>query len=287
MSHEPEGHTRTDQGSYTELAPEWAETSWFRFPRDFIRDQRLSWESRAVAAWMASHDPSFRFDVAYVVKAGPSGRDKVRRIMNELETAGYLVRRRTRNGDGSFGPIIYCLHPEPQSTIRSSKPAPENPSLGAKGKTRNRRSEPAPDFPSPGQPSPGAQEGYKETDLQEKKTPLPHEINSTTLAVDLGATEEEMNLLMEKVRRDHPHVKVPSAWLRRCHENGDLPAMLAEVRTAAAAPQAVSVLKPCGECQARDGDPVSARLVWLDEDRRRFNWCPRCHPLGQHTKESA
>lgn len=118
--------------------------------------------------------------------------------------------------------------------------------------------------------------------------PLPPRAGSPdSLAVGLGATEEEMNLLVEKVRRDHPHVKVPSAWLRRVWERGDLEPMLDEVRAAANAPAAPSALKPCGECQARDGDPVSARLVWLDEERRRFNWCPRCHPLGQHTKESA
>ncbi len=268
----------SDQGSYTELSPEWAETSWFRFPRDFIRDQRLSWESRAVAAWMASHDPSFRFDVAYVAKAGPAGRDKVRRIMNELETAGYLVRRRTRNNDGSFGPIIYRLHPEPQSTVRRSEPAPGNPSSVANGKTRSRRSEPAPDFPAPGQPSPGAQEGYKETDLQEKKTPLPREDNTATLAVELGATEEEMTLLIEKVRRDHPHVKVPSAWLRRCHENGDLSAMLAEVRVPLAAVPPPAPAR-CGQCDAKyDNDPIAARVVWLADGTSVR--CPRCHPLG-------
>ena len=34
----------------------------------------------------------------------------------------------------------------------------------------------------------------------------------------------------------------------------------------------------CGECDARDSDPVSARVIWLDEDRTRSSLCPRCHP---------
>lgn len=114
----------------------------------------------------------------------------------------------------------------------------------------------------------------------EKEGPLPRTQGLEALASELGASEEEMNLLIEKVRRDHPHVKVPSAWLRRCHENGDLSAMLAEVR-AQAAPKQPSVLKPCGECQAREGDPVSARVVWLDDKREKWAWCPRCHPRGQ------
>lgn len=114
----------------------------------------------------------------------------------------------------------------------------------------------------------------------EKEDPLPRESNTNALAAEVGATEEEMDLLIEKVRRDYPHVKAVLPWLRKVHEHGDLSAMLAEVRAAAAVPQAVSVLKPCGECQAREGDPVSARVVWLDEKREKWAWCPRCHPRG-------
>ncbi|MEV0675967.1 helix-turn-helix domain-containing protein [Actinosynnema sp. NPDC050436] len=34
----------------------------------------------------------------------------------------------------------------------------------------------------------------------------------------------------------------------------------------------------CGQCDARDSDPVSARVVWQDEDRTRSVPCPRCAP---------
>ena len=34
----------------------------------------------------------------------------------------------------------------------------------------------------------------------------------------------------------------------------------------------------CGQCDARDTDPVSARIVWLDAERTQFERCPRCHP---------
>lgn len=36
----------------------------------------------------------------------------------------------------------------------------------------------------------------------------------------------------------------------------------------------------CGQCDARDTDPVSARVIWLDTDRQRSTPCPRCHPLA-------
>jgi hypothetical protein len=35
---------------------------------------------------------------------------------------------------------------------------------------------------------------------------------------------------------------------------------------------------PCGQCDARPGEAVSARVVWLDADRIRSEPCPRCHP---------
>lgn len=43
------------------------------------------------------------------------------------------------------------------------------------------------------------------------------------------------------------------------------------------APEARSPLPPpCGQCDARPGDPVSARLIWHANDRSEP--CPRCHP---------
>jgi len=39
-----------------------------------------------------------------------------------------------------------------------------------------------------------------------------------------------------------------------------------------------AVSPPCGQCDARHGDPVSARVVWLDDRREHSTPCPRCHP---------
>lgn len=40
------------------------------------------------------------------------------------------------------------------------------------------------------------------------------------------------------------------------------------------------LLPPCGQCDARPSDPVSARVVWLDADHARSVRCPRCHPAA-------
>lgn len=49
-----------------------------------------------------------------------------------------------------------------------------------------------------------------------------------------------------------------------------------EAATRDAAPTGVPPV--CGQCDARDTDPISARIVWLDADRQRCTPCPRCHP---------
>lgn len=41
---------------------------------------------------------------------------------------------------------------------------------------------------------------------------------------------------------------------------------------------------PCGQCDGRAGDPVSARLVWLDDDRTRSAPCPNCSPTYARTE---
>jgi hypothetical protein len=47
--------------------------------------------------------------------------------------------------------------------------------------------------------------------------------------------------------------------------------------------RAAAVPPVCGQCDARDSEPISARVVWLDADRTRSHRCPRCHPrlLGE------
>ncbi|QQQ74773.1 helix-turn-helix domain-containing protein [Saccharothrix sp. 6-C] len=50
-------------------------------------------------------------------------------------------------------------------------------------------------------------------------------------------------------------------------------------RPAPSAPGGRSAVSPeCGQCDARPGDPISARVIWADEDRTRSTPCPRCAP---------
>jgi hypothetical protein len=55
----------------------------------------------------------------------------------------------------------------------------------------------------------------------------------------------------------------------------------ADVHTSATLPA------PCGQCDARPGDPISARIVWLDAERRHSQPCTRCHPRAVATAGGA
>lgn len=52
------------------------------------------------------------------------------------------------------------------------------------------------------------------------------------------------------------------------------------------AAQAVTTVRPrpigppCGQCDARVTDPITARVVWLDADHIESVRCSRCHPQG-------
>jgi hypothetical protein len=61
-------------------------------------------------------------------------------------------------------------------------------------------------------------------------------------------------------------------------------------RPAVPAPPPSALPPACGQCDARPGDPISARIEWLDTDRQHSRPCPRCHPTAvarQATRHAA
>lgn len=299
-----------DQGSYTELAEDWADSGYFRFPNEFIRDRRLSWEARAVAAWMASHKVGFRFDVAYIVRCGPAGRDRVRRMMRELEDAGYLVRDRERNNDGSFGRIVHKLHPRPVAQNCTSDPAPENPSVDDRPETR--RSDPAPENPAPGQPSPGEPspgntEVYKKTNSKKtkrEKTTTPNQREHVQSGGAPGTEEEaEVSAFWDelpgsyrpgpKVRADLQAevirllaTRTPAALAAELLDERPATGVRTPVRWLATVLPNLPEEPPQREERAAEGDGRPAWCGKCDEHtRQRENdegmpyRCPSCHPL--------
>jgi len=106
--------------------------------RTAAQDERLSLEARGLFALMLSLPDNWEYTVSgLAVKAG-CGKDKVRRLLNELQRVGYLIREQGHDRGGKFAANVYVLQDE--------APLSENPGNG-----ENRQRE----IPSTSKPSTG------------------------------------------------------------------------------------------------------------------------------------
>ena len=117
-----------------------------------LRDGRLSLRAMGLMSKMLSLPDDWDYTVAGLAAICKEGRDAVRKALQELESAGYLIREQTRKG-GSFSTNDYTLYEESKAS-----PLTENPSTGK---------------PSTGKP-------LTETPLTENPTQLNNESNKKT-----------------------------------------------------------------------------------------------------------
>lgn len=100
-------------------------SGWTAIPNTILRDKTLSIEARWLWSYIHSHNGTFALKVAQMQEAAGVGRDKMRSMIKELETAGYLTRDQ-KSTDGHFGLVAYHLH-NPRSGPATDLPAPVNP----------------------------------------------------------------------------------------------------------------------------------------------------------------
>src|SRR5277367_2703348 len=83
---------------------------WVPISRALIDDPRLQFDTRAVATWLIAKPDGWQIRLGvlpYLLqqRAGPGermGRDRVRRMLRELENAGYLTRARSKKRNGQW-----------------------------------------------------------------------------------------------------------------------------------------------------------------------------------------
>ena len=116
--------------------------------REAAQDARLSLESRGLFALMMSLPENWDYSVSgLAVKAG-CGKDKIRRLLGELQDVGYLIREQSHDSGGKFAGNIYVLQDE----------APPLSGNTDNGENRQRET-PLPEIPT-----------QKNIDLKEEKT---------------------------------------------------------------------------------------------------------------------
>ena len=67
-----------------------------------FNDESLSWEARGVMGYLLSKPDNWEVKFNDLVKKGPAGAHKVRRVLKELEEYRYLERERFQKDDGTF-----------------------------------------------------------------------------------------------------------------------------------------------------------------------------------------
>ena len=101
-------HDLTPEHAVLRIKPR--KRGWVAISRALIDDPRLQYDTRAVATWFRSKPDGWHIRLVSLPfllqqRAGPGermGRDRVRRILRELEQAGYLIRARSKTRDGRW-----------------------------------------------------------------------------------------------------------------------------------------------------------------------------------------
>lgn len=110
------------------------ESHYAQIPNATLRDDRLSFEARGVLAMILSLPDDWSINVAWICKQSPSaGRDKVTRILKELQDFGYMVKRFKQGEDGKMAGVDWDVHCLP---VQLENRTPENPLSGKPDTTK-------------------------------------------------------------------------------------------------------------------------------------------------------
>jgi len=180
-----------------------------------LRDNRLSFRARGVLCWILSHVDDWRVRADQIADAGPEGRDAIRKALNELRSAGYLVQTKRQNDRGQWV----------TETVVNEFPgdAPES------GNQASVLSPPGPENPTPANPDPGGPGAIRRTHVEEHV-----EDHSSSVAVGDAMGNEPRLLAIEgdevalARRSSRPRDEVWDALLLVCGISPDGPFTRAE-----------------------------------------------------------
>jgi len=85
---------------------------YFVLFRAAAQDTRLSLEARGLFALMGSLPEDWEYTVSGLAAKAGCGRDKIRRLLREMQNVGYLVREQSHDSGGKFAGNVYVLQDE-------------------------------------------------------------------------------------------------------------------------------------------------------------------------------
>ena len=101
-----------------------------RIPNDWLRDNRLSLEARGLMGQIMSHRPGWNMSLRSLAYANSVGRDRIKRIIDELIEAGYLERSEKQGKDdkGRMKSFDYTTKSPEWTQKWTQNPDTDNPS---------------------------------------------------------------------------------------------------------------------------------------------------------------
>jgi hypothetical protein len=69
---------------------------------DTLEDDRLSWEALGLLSFLLSKPDDWTVSKQHLISCRDAGDHKIKRILGELQDAGYLTRQRTQDDEGKF-----------------------------------------------------------------------------------------------------------------------------------------------------------------------------------------
>lgn len=98
--------------------------------KDTLMDTRMSWEAKGVLMYLLEKPDNWVVSPVHLAKVGQSGKNRIYRILKELETFGYCRKVPMRDeATKQFSKWEYFIYEQPLTEIRemAMKPLPEKP----------------------------------------------------------------------------------------------------------------------------------------------------------------
>lgn len=116
------------------------EHPYARICNDMLEASDLSFKAKGLLSYLLSRSDEWEVYQAQLQEIGPDGETAVRSGLEELEEAGYLVKRKKRDDEGQFQGWEYVIYENPTETGKpeTGKPETGKPDLGESdfGKSR-------------------------------------------------------------------------------------------------------------------------------------------------------
>jgi len=135
--------------------------------RAAAQDARLTLEARGLFAMMVSLPDNWEYTVSGLAAKAGCGKDKIRRLLKELQDVGYLMREQGHDQGGKFAGNVYVLQDEAPlsgNTDNGDSRQRSEPSTGKPSPvftTQKNKEEKNPDSKEPPKAPQGAAEGEK------------------------------------------------------------------------------------------------------------------------------